>query len=75
MAPKIEKIKDAVEKVARQNGHQLGSWRSTNGSWRIDCFLCGHSAIVNENFGYSLELTFHCSAAAHPFSANPGNSY
>jgi ankyrin repeat protein len=63
MAYKIEKIKDVLENVAGQNGHQLGAWQSTNGSWRITCYLCGHSAVVNENFGYSLEMTFRCTAA------------
>jgi hypothetical protein len=68
MASKIEKIKDVVEKVARQNGHQLGSWQSADGSWQITCYLCGHNALINENFGYSLELTFRCAAVAQPFS-------
>jgi uncharacterized cupin superfamily protein len=70
MASKVEKIKGAVEKVARQNGHQLGMWQATDGSWRITCYLCGHSAIVNENFGYSVELTFRCVAVVQPFSLN-----
>jgi hypothetical protein len=68
MASKVEKIKDVVEKVARQNGHQLGAWQSTNASWRVTCHLCGHSALINENFGYSLELTFRCAAVGRPLS-------
>jgi hypothetical protein len=45
-------------------------WQATDGSWRITCYLCGHSAIVNENFGYSVELTFRCVVVAQPFSLN-----